>query len=255
MIDPLFLITFLIIVAIIVIGGLWLTRKKRSLKKIRKEWETKQFIYINEDVDSISTYWNNKKDGTSYYGVDEVTWNDLAMDEIFKEINYTKTSVGTEYLFNQLRDIDLARDLQKDEEFYQLLETDDQLRENLLVLLTGLGKLNYLNTSSFFYNHRSNQLKYSVIYSILVVMPIASVGIVFIKPVIGLLMILASFAVNVLLYYLGKSKLEDEIFATAYLASLVDAGKKIAEIKNPQFQEHVSHLAAHLQPLKKTNEI
>lgn len=245
----------LFIVLIIGIGAVilfsFITRNRRVLKKLRAEWETKQFIYINEDFDSIASYWKNKKNNTNYYGVDDVTWNDLSMDEVFKRINYTKTSVGTEYLFNQLRDIDFSRDLEKDEKLYNLLETDHDLRESLLLLLVRLGKLNHLNTSSFFYGSRPNRLKYSFLYSILAIMPLVSVGVIFIQPTTGVLMLLASFAVNVLLYYRGKSKLEDETFATAYLASLVETGKKITGLKNEHIQTHIDGLSEELAPLKK----
>ena len=35
--------------------------------------------------------------------LDDITWNDLGMDEIFMRINYTLSASGEEYLYYQLR--------------------------------------------------------------------------------------------------------------------------------------------------------
>ena len=102
--DPLVII---VIGAIIIIAYYFLTKNNKKLKKLRKEWETGDFLSLNEDFKSVSSYWSNKKNSkSSYDGVDQLTWDDLAMDEIFRKLNYTQSSVGSEYLFNQLRDID-----------------------------------------------------------------------------------------------------------------------------------------------------
>src|SRR5690606_14561575 len=122
-----------------------LTRNRRKLKKIRQEWETGTYIALHEDIQSVSSYWRNKKERAEFYaGIDQITWDDLAMDQVFKQMNYTKTSVGSEYLFNQLRDIDpkLER-LHSKEELYTLVAHDDKLREQVLLILTSLGKRNY----------------------------------------------------------------------------------------------------------------
>lgn len=36
--------------------------------------------------------------------IDDITWNDLGMDEVFKCINNTNSSVGQEYLYKMLRE-------------------------------------------------------------------------------------------------------------------------------------------------------
>lgn len=97
-------------------------------------------------------YWENKKNNEQRYdGIDQLTWDDLAMNTVFKKVNYTQTSVGSEYLFNQLRDIDPSlKNIQDKERLYTLLESNQGLREDILRILSGLGKQDYTNSSSFF---------------------------------------------------------------------------------------------------------
>ena len=126
---------------------------------------------------SVSSYWANKKNSkSSYDGVDQLTWDDLAMDEVFQKLNYTQSSVGSEYLFNQLRDINPSLvQVQNNEELYTLLASNQELREEILLILSGLGKRNYTNSSSFFYENQSNKIKHASIYILLAVLPIVSI--------------------------------------------------------------------------------
>jgi len=99
-VDPFIII---IIGIIIFISYHFITRNKKKLEKLRREWETGEFFSLSEDGQSISSYWLNKKNSSkSYAGVDQLTWDDLAMDEIFKKLNYTQSTVGSEYLFHFL---------------------------------------------------------------------------------------------------------------------------------------------------------
>src|SRR5699024_5079077 len=97
----------IIISVILIITYYFLTINRKQLKRLRKEWDEGTFIPSREHTNSVSSYWKNKRKHTeSYIGVDLLTWHDLSMQEVFEKLNYTKSSLGSEYLFNQLHDID-----------------------------------------------------------------------------------------------------------------------------------------------------
>lgn len=213
-----------------------LTRNGRKLKKIRQEWETGEFIALNEDVESVSSYWRNKKEHADFYaGVDGITWDDLAMDQVFKKVNYTQTSVGSEYLFNQLRDIDPElEDLQSKEELYRLVEEDQALREKVLLVLSGLGKRNYADTSSYFYELNDQKIKFAYIYIFLACLPVLSVLLMFFDFNLGLLSLTGSIVINAVVYYRNKNMLENDLHSITYAAAIVNAGKSLAAVRHPQ---------------------
>ena len=93
-----------------------------------------------------------------------MTWDDLAMNEVFKKLNYTQSTVGSEYLFNQLRDINpsLVR-VQNNQELYTLLASNQELREEIILILQVSGKRNYTNSSSFFYENQGNKITHASI--------------------------------------------------------------------------------------------
>ena len=57
-----------------------------------------------EDADykmnNIATFFKNKNQKK---GVDDITWSDLSMDDVYKKINNTQSSVGREVLYDMLR--------------------------------------------------------------------------------------------------------------------------------------------------------
>ena len=75
-------------------------RKKAAENAIKKAWG-KRAVYkgTDESFEYISHY---AKGNPSESMIDDITWNDLGMDEVFKCINNTNSSVGQEYLYKML---------------------------------------------------------------------------------------------------------------------------------------------------------
>ena len=248
--DPLIIVVIGIIIFIIYH---LLTKNKKKLEKLRREWKTGEFHALSEDLQSISSYWLNKKNSSkSYAGVDQLTWDDLAMDEIFKKLNYTQSTVGSEYLFNQLRDIDSKLEgLNEKEELYTLLATNHELREQVLIILSGLGKVNYTNSSSFFHEHNHEKIDHSYLYVLLAFLPVGSIALMFFSLKYGIPSFFIAFAINMLVYYRNKSRLENKLFSITYAASIINTGKKLSAIKKPELDP--STIGKNVKPLKQVS--
>ena len=231
--DPFIII---VIGIIIFITYHFLTRNKKKLEKLRREWETGEFLALSEDLQSISSYWLNKKNSSkSYAGVDQLTWDDLAMDEIFKKLNYTQSTVGSEYLFNQLRDIDPKLEgVDEKEELYTLLATNHELRERVLLILSGLGKVNYTNSSSFFHEHNHKKIDHSYLYIFLALLPVGAIALMFFSLMYGIPSLFIAFTINMLVYYRNKSSLENKLFSITYAAAIINTGKKLSAINHTE---------------------
>ena len=80
-------------------------KKNRKLfaKKLYEEYGVfREKDYPPERFLRISSYFRkHMKDGQ----VDDITWNDLDMDSLFKRMNFTQSATGEEYLYYMLRDI------------------------------------------------------------------------------------------------------------------------------------------------------
>lgn len=229
------------------------TKDKKKLKKFREEWETGKFIRQSEATESISSYWSNKKSSKANYdGVDQLTWDDLSMDKVFQKLNYTQTTVGSEYLFNQLREINPSLDhVQEDENLYTLVANNQGLRGKILLLLSGLGKRDYMNSTSFFYETSSKKIKYASVYYLLAFLPVASIILLFLNLKWGLFCLLASFLINTIIYYRNKSLLEYDLLSTTYIASIIKTGKHFSSVNHSEFDSYEKRFRENMKPLKK----
>ncbi|WP_144510714.1 MutS-related protein [Bacillus sp. FJAT-22090] len=243
------LVIILVVVALLLIVNHFLTKDKKKLKKFREEWETGKFIRQNEAIESISSYWSNKKNSD---GVDQFTWDDLSMNKVFQKLNYTQTTVGSEYLFNQLREIKpLHEHKQEDENIYMLVANNQALREKILLLLSGLGKKDYSNSTSFFYDGSSKKVKNILLFTFLAMLPIFSVALLFINLKWGLFCLIASFFVNTIVYYRNKGMLEYDLLSITYIASIIHTGKRFSSVNQPEFNSFRKRFGENMKPLKK----
>ncbi|MDP1420322.1 hypothetical protein Q8G35_18520 [Peribacillus simplex] len=244
-------IVIVLIVVVSVIVYHLLTKNRKIIKKIQKEWDTAEFISLSIDFNSISSYWSNrKKNSKNYDGVDQLTWDDLAMDDVFKKLNYTQSTVGSEYLFNQLRDINPSEE-QNDEGLYRLFAADQELREEVLLILSNLGKQNYTNSSSFFFDLKDNKIKNAYLYVIFSLLPVASILLLFFSLKFGIVSLLGSLFLNAIIYYRNKMRLENDLFSVRYVAAIINAGKRVSSLKHPKLLTHTNGLKEFVQPIKK----
>ncbi|MBD7944283.1 hypothetical protein H9650_09140 [Psychrobacillus sp. Sa2BUA9] len=242
------------IIAIVVIAFIsyhLLTRERKKLKKFREEWASGIFSSPEADLNSISSYWFNKKKQLKVYdGVDELTWADLGMNEVFKKLNYTQSSVGEEYLFNELRAIDPNKK-ESNEALYSLFTENVNLREKILLILSDLGKENYTNSSSYFFDFKEIEIKKTYMYVILALLPIASLLFLFISIKYGIISFIGSLILNGIIYYRNKTKIENNLHSVGYAAAIIFAGKRIASLKDLMLMPYIDGLKKSVQPLKK----
>ena len=72
--------------------------------------------------------------------VDDITWNDLGMDELFKRMNYTLSASGEEYLYYTLRTPKQSREeIDRLEELLRLLGQNPETRVQLQLKFRKLG--------------------------------------------------------------------------------------------------------------------
>lgn len=92
-------------------------RKRYIRKKFAKQFYMSPDAYSNIDfvrerLDEIGIFqkqgWDIRdcKNESIVSGMDDVTWNDLEMDEIFLRLNHTRSFVGEQIMYQKLRDLE-----------------------------------------------------------------------------------------------------------------------------------------------------
>lgn len=74
--------------------------------------------------------------------MDDITWNDLGMDEVFRRIDRTYSAAGEEYLYYTLRNISCGREaLEHLEEVVNWSQEQENIKVRIQLLMKRLGHL------------------------------------------------------------------------------------------------------------------
>jgi len=182
--------------------------------------------------------------------LDDVTWNDLGMDELFKRMNYTLSASGEEYLYYTLRT--LERD---EEKLNHLEEVAGFFRENpdkRVKVQFQLRKLGYTGKFSLYdyldhldcLGERSN--KKSLIQDILFLPLIGLLWFNFSMAVLGIVMLMIY---NITTYFKEKGEIDPYITSFAYIMRLLDTAGELEKMEIPVCGSEWESLKRHREGL------
>ncbi len=240
-------IIILIFIGVAIVTSIFSSKSKGSLlTRIRKSFGKKPY-YTDYELSSIKSYWEYAKDTFSESSlIDEITWNDLDMDEVFKRINVCNTSVGEERLYQVLHEIDFDGDrLARHEALVAYFENNTQMREQVQLKLLGLGKSDHNMLASYIFDSSSKMLENGFMYNILAFMPIAFAALILLNTTWGVVLLVLSTLVNAVIYFRLKLRLERELSVISYFSSMLYACSKI--LKDAKSDTEISSLLTKLE--------
>ena len=183
--------------------------------------------------------------------VDDITWNDLGMDEIFKRMNYTFSASGEEYLYYTLRNTKRT-----EEELAHLEEvicffrehTDERVKIQYKMSRLGhtgkfslydyIDNLDYLGERSNRKNILLDLLFVPVIALLFVNLPVALVGMVIL------------IAYNIMSYFKEKKEIDPYIISFAYVNRLTVACEELLKLSVPVCSREWESMREALQGLR-----
>ncbi len=184
--------------------------------------------YDLERYQSIARYYEHHKEQGQ---LDDITWNDLGMDEIFKRMNYTHSSVGEEYLYHTLRtpkkDVE---ELAHMEELAQYFSDNEEARVKLQLLFCKLGytgrysMYDYLDHLDVL-GERSNLKHYITDF-----LYILAFALCFFQPSFGIISILILMFYSMFTYFADKSKVDTYLTSFAYVMHLLKITENVTKL-------------------------
>ena len=183
--------------------------------------------------------------------LDDITWNDLGMDDVFRRIDHTFSAAGEEYLYYTLRNISCGKDaLEHLEEVVNWLEEQEDTRVRIQLLMNRLGHLgkyslyDYLDNLDYL-GVRSNR---KILIGNLLYLPFAVL--LFVQPAVGILGIVMCMLWNILTYFREKKRIEPYIISFAYVLRLIDVCEELGNQSIPVCQKEIGDLGDALKNLR-----
>ncbi|GGB06917.1 DNA mismatch repair protein MutS [Macrococcus hajekii] len=211
----------------LVLGLAMMVYDKRNMnKRIKGLWDKRISFkvqkgdYIRYDGYYASICLENE-------GIDDITWNDLNMDTVFRQINYNFTTVGEEYLYAALRN---AGTLPKvDEELMERIKTDRDFREQVSMALADLGKNANSDPSQFIFKDIRTS-HYNKLYIITTLLPFVSLFFFSISWTAGLTAFIASIGFNMVQSFNFTSRNEAKYSELFYAVQLIRSADHLSKV-------------------------
>lgn len=235
--DPKFLAIGIVLSvgAFFVILDLFSKTKLRQL--VRSQWGKIPRQTRLDKEESLKAAWQTEKQFHDWDSeIDDLTWYDLDMQAIFELINGTYSSIGSEALYQRLRNFHFNQtdDL---EELIQFYQENPEIREKIQFHFAGLGKHDNNFTKQYIANGKKEKLGNLGLYVLLGLLPLISLILLVVIGPIGIFLLLGSILFNVIFYMTKKAKLETELESMRYLVQSISLANKLATIPTPRQAE------------------
>lgn len=183
--------------------------------------------------------------------LDDITWDDLGMDELFKRMNYTLSASGEEYLYYALRTLKQDEDeLLHLEDVIRFFEDDPDERVRVQLQMHKLGYTGKFSIYDYLDNldylgARSNRK--SILQDFLFLPLICLLWINFSVGVVGLVVLMVY---NITTYFKEKNEIDPYITSFAYIMRLLDVCDEMEKIKIPVLSGEWEQLRLHKKSLQ-----
>jgi len=226
--------------------------RARTLKqRLEQDFAKAPDIYYFPDaMPRNKMYYGYRRDNKlDDFLIDDITWNDLGMDNVFKRINACESSSGEQYLYYMLRSPAVSEDGYNERaEAIETMEKDPGLRLKLQVIFAKLGRNRYADVSQSFSPSKRSP-KMLIVYLALAVSLIASaLSLIFTMAAVPFL--IGLFVFNSLLHAHMSQKMKVELATVNYSVGMIVAAKRIEKLKSPKLQEMLEPMYAALGRLK-----
>lgn len=249
--DDLIKITLAIIALIIIcfLIDLYSNKKKFKIKKreiINSYGKEVDIDDINYKMKNVSTYFRNKNEES----IDDITWSDLSMDDVYKKINNTQSTAGKEILYyilrNPIKDIEI---LNKRDNLIEYFRNNEDIRLELQLDFAKLGDSNDANATLCLFIEDDNTKSKLLLYRVLRVLPIISI-ILTASNKSFLFFALLSIGLNIFISYKNKTEKIDTGGFT-YLIKSFNVAYKIKDKNIKEIDENIHDIKEDLERVKK----
>jgi len=217
--------------------------KKKIIENYGKEINLEE---VDLNMKSISSYFRNKKEKSS---IDDITWNDLSMDDVFKIINNTQSTAGAELLYDILRNPLYEKEkLNKRDNLIEYFRKNEKERKEVQYILGKLEKSNDLYTSNCLFNKLDTSKNKLLQYRILSYIPAVSLILIFFNGYFFILLV-ASIIVNIYISQNNK-KYNYNTDGFTYMISIVNTANKIKALSIDEINNNLDNIDKYLEAVK-----
>lgn len=198
-------------------------------KKLRAEWGKADTRKRSMDTARELFEKLKQKKETSFY-IDDQTWDDLNMDDVFEVLDRTLSTPGEQQLYYMLRTPLFEKEpLEKRKAIIRLFQEDEKMREFVRIKLWNMGRAPRQHIASLLWDEVEPEIKWGWIYNIMALLALAAcITPVFMGPKALITYLFPVYLVNTIMHYKAKQNVENGMDSLAFINRIGGCAKAIA---------------------------
>ncbi len=216
--------------------------QQRLERYLQRTWgKPAERDFSQDQVEAIAAYYEENRDE---WDVDDITWNDLNMDQVYPVLNHTRTSIGEEYLYALLRKP--VVDQQELEERERLVQCFLDRPEESMRLQKALAEIGKLTRMSVYRHLQTVQdlpdgKRFRHILSMLAM--VLCIPLCLVLPEFMVLAGAILIAVNVVTYYQSKAEMDPCIRLFSFVVRMVGQCENVASVRIVGLEKYQQELS------------
>lgn len=246
-----YLSAILTIAGLVLLFVLWIFYENRKIKnntleRIRRNWgKPSKRQYEAGDLEQISHYFRRKeKEG---FVIDDITWNDLDMDRLYKMVNQTVSSPGEDVLYDMMRRPVFSREeLEEREKLVEFFSCHEKEREEMQLYLSKVGKTRLGSLSDTVLALNSSPKVKTGIHVFMLTLILLDLAVILpLNPLVGFFIFLVLMVANITIYYAGndRSLIEAYLDCFTHLLRMLSVAEEMKNVKWPEVRKQMEAIA------------
>lgn len=246
-----YLSAILTIAGLVLLFVLWIFYENRKIKnntleRIRRNWgKPSKRQYEAGDLEQISHYFRRKeKEG---FVIDDITWNDLDMDRLYKMVNQTVSSPGEDVLYDMMRRPVFSREeLEEREKLVEFFSSHTKEREEMQLYLSKVGKTRLGSLSDTVLALNSSPKVKTGIHVFMLTLILLDLAVLLpLNPLVGFFIFLVLMVANITIYYTGndRSLIEAYLDCFTHLLRMLSVAEEMKNVKWPEVRKQMEAIA------------
>ena len=225
-------------------------KKRKLIRKITEAFgKDPEKDYYPGDMEWIRTFFDAcRTNNRDPFYLDDTTWNDLNLDEIYKKINVCQCTAGEQYLYYMLRRPMNQENFEKQKGLLHLVEEHPDLRLKVQLLLNRVGKGNVDMTTIFYPKDASSF--WLIVYLLMGLLFFISAFAVALFGMKYIFIPIVILAFNSFFHEYRRLRCEHEIRRVNYCVYLALSLHRIQKWKMPELDQYFSDAYLHLDYMK-----
>lgn len=215
--------------------------KRKLLYKINNSFgQVPDKTYSEDKKKSLAYYYNCHK---TSHSIDNITWNDLDLDQIYMTLNSCYSAFGEEYLYNMLRNPEIDDEkLKERKRVIDIFSNNKKLREKYSLYFAKMGTMSKISVFEYMNSLKNANLESAATHIIQALALVASIVYIFFNPPAGIGATILMFFVNIFTYFRRKSQIENYFVIVGYIVRLLDSASELTKENDSELYDYTKRI-------------